>query len=76
MKEYTYFKEDIVMMNALKEYNEMVWKPSWRWMKKHWKGFSVFYITVMLVEFIWLFGWYDDIKDFIKNKYKKFKGES
>lgn len=64
------------MMNALKEYNEMVWKPAWRWMKKHWKGLSVFYITVMLVEFIWLFGWYDDIKEIIKSKYKKFKEES
>lgn len=64
------------MMNALKEYNEMVMKPSWKWLKKHWKGYSILLIITMLVEFIWLFGWYDYIKDSIESKYKKLKGES
>lgn len=29
------------MMRALKEYNEMVMRPSWKWLRRHWKGYSV-----------------------------------
>lgn len=30
------------MMNALKEYNEMVWKPSWKWLKNIGKAIQCF----------------------------------
>lgn len=62
------------MMNALKEYKETVWKPSWRWVKKHWKGYSVFLAICMFGPYVW---WYwSDIKTFIKSKFKKNKEES
>lgn len=34
------------MFKAIKEYNEMVMKPSMEWLKKHWVGYSVFTVVV------------------------------
>lgn len=39
------------MFKALKEYNEMVFKPSCKWMKRHWKGYSVFTLVVYAISF-------------------------
>lgn len=33
------------MFKALKEYNEMVMKPSTKWLKRHWKGYSIFLLA-------------------------------
>lgn len=62
------------MKTALKDYKEMIWKPSWKWLKKHWKGYSVLLVICMVVPEIW---WYwDDIKTYIKKKFKRNKEES
>lgn len=62
------------MMNALREYNEMVMKPAWKWVEKHWKGYSVFLLICMTVPYIYLY--WNDIRRFIKSKFKKNKEES
>lgn len=61
------------MMKALKEYNEMIMRPSWGWLKRHWKGYSVFCAIVMVVPYVWFF--WDDIKEYIRSKFKKTNGE-
>lgn len=61
------------MIRALKEYNETVMKPSWNWMKKHWKGYSVFVISMVAVECIYFY--WSNIKAYIRNKFKKAEEE-
>lgn len=29
-----------------KDYVEMVWKPSWEWLKKYWLGYTIFIILL------------------------------
>lgn len=62
------------MMNALKEYNEMVCRPSWKWMKKHWKGYTVFLVISVVGPYIWLY--WSEIVRYIKSKFKKNEEES
>ena len=62
------------MMNALKEYNEMVWKPSWKWLKKHWKFYTMFCVFIMAIELCCLY--WSSIKRFVKSKFKRNKEES
>lgn len=57
------------MMNALKEYNETVCRPAWKWVGKHWKGYSVFLVICMLGPYVWFY--WDEIRAFIKSKFKK-----
>lgn len=66
------------MMRALKEYNEMVMRPSLKWLKKHWKGYSVF---VAVISMIGGFGsdlWYcrSHITEYIRTKFKNHEEES
>lgn len=52
-----------------KDYYEMICKPTWWWLKKHWKGYSVFLIICYALPFIW---WYfEDIKEYFKRKFAK-----
>ena len=62
------------MMRALKEYNEMVMKPSWTWLKKHWKGDSVLLAISMIVPYLWFY--WSDITEYIKSKFKNHEEES
>lgn len=62
------------MMRALKEYNEMIWRPSWKWLKKHWKGYSVFLVILMIVPYIWFYR--SSITECIKRKFTKNGDES
>ncbi len=62
------------MMRALKEYNEMVMRPSWKWLRKHWKGYSVLLAVSMVVSCLW-FSW-GDITEYIKSKFKNHEEES
>ena len=62
------------MMRALKDYNEMVWRPSWKWMKKYWKGYSVLLVISMIVPYLWFY--WSDITEYINNKFTKNEGES
>lgn len=55
------------MMKALKDYGEMVWKPSWKWVVKHWKGYSVLLVVLMVIPYIWLY--WDDIKGYIRRRF-------
>lgn len=48
------------MMEALKEYNEIVWKPGWKWVRKHWKGYTVFCVLYLMAFYVWFF--WDGIK--------------
>lgn len=68
------FQEGTIMMRALKDYNEMVWRPSWKWMKKHWKGYSVLLVISMIVPYLWFY--WSDITEYIKNKFTKNEEES
>lgn len=62
------------MMEALKEYNEMVFEPSLKWLKKHWKG----YFVLTMISAIGLELWFkrSDITEYIKNKSTKNEEES
>ncbi len=55
------------MKDAWKEYKEMVWMPSWKWVTKHWKGYSVFLIICGAAPYVWLY--WDRIKTYIKGKF-------
>ena len=62
------------MMKVLKEYNEMVMRPSWKWLKKHWKGYSVLLAISMIVPYLWFY--WSDITEYIKSKFKNHEEES
>ena len=62
------------MMKALKEYNEMVMRPSWKWLKKHWKGYSVLLVISMIVPYLWFY--WSDITEYIKSEFKNHEEES
>ena len=66
------------MMRALKEYKEMVWNPSWKWVKKHWKGYSVFVLIISVIGGFGPYLWYyrSDVTEYIKNKFTKNEEES
>lgn len=34
---------------AMKDYNETCWKPSLGWIKRHWKGYTLFVVSVYAV---------------------------
>lgn len=59
------------MMRALKECNEMVMRPSWKWLRRHWKGYSVLLVIVPYLWFYW-----SDITEYVKSKFKKNEEES
>ncbi len=63
-----------MMMRALKEYNEMVMRPSWKWLKKHWKGYSVLLVISMIAPYLWFY--WGDITEYIKSKFKNHEEES
>lgn len=42
------------MFKALKEYNEMVMKPSIKWTKRHWKGYSIYCLVVYAISFAYV----------------------
>ena len=63
-----------IMMRALKEYNEMVMRPSWKWLKKHWKGYSVLLAISMIVPYLWFY--WSDITEYIKSEFKNHEEES
>lgn len=52
MERIAYLKEVTIMFKALKEYNEMVMKPSNEWMKRHWKGYSIFLLASFMAGFV------------------------
>lgn len=57
------------MFTALKDYNDMIMKPSWRWLKKHWKGYLVLLVIIYAVPYLW---WYSDqIKEYFQSKFRK-----
>ncbi len=62
------------MMNALKEYYEMVWRPSWKWIEKHWKGYTVLLVLSMIGPYIWFY--WSEIVQYIKDKFMKSEEES
>lgn len=62
------------MMRALKEYNEMVMRPSWKWLRRHWKGYSVLLVISMIVSYPWFY--WSDITEYVKSKFKKNEEES
>lgn len=62
------------MIEALKEYNEMVWKPSCKWLGRHWKGYSVFVAVLTIVPYLWFY--WSDITEYIRSKLAKDEGES
>ena len=66
------------MMRALKEYNEMVMRPSWKWLKKYWKGYSVFVLVISVIGGFGPYLWYyrSDITEYIKSKFKNHEEES
>ena len=52
------------MFKAMKEYWNEVFKPSCRWLKKHWKGYLVFSIIVYAVTLgPYLYEWYKAEKE-------------
>lgn len=57
------------MINALKDYNEMVWKPSCKWIKKHWKGYVFFIVILEVLYFMWFY--WSSICDYFKSKFDK-----
>ena len=62
------------MMKALKDYCTEVWWPSWEWVKKYWKGYSVLVVAFMSLLYLWIY--WSDIKEYIKSKFKKNEEES
>lgn len=56
----------------IKDYIEMVWKPSWEWLKRYWLTYTIFiillYITVLVIFCREL------VTDWIKKKFHKFLG--
>lgn len=66
------------MIRALNEYNEMVMGSSWKWLKKHWKGYSVLLVISMFGPFFLLNLWFywSDITEYVKRKFKKKEEES
>lgn len=62
------------MISALKEYNEMVFKPLCKWMLGHWMGYLLFVAFCIAGYYIWFYR--SDIKRFIKSKFKRNKEES
>lgn len=57
------------MMKALKEYDEMVMRSYWKWLEKHWKGYSVLLVIWFAGPYIW---WYWDV---IKSKFMVIKNK-
>lgn len=62
------------MLNALRDYNHMVIKSSGKWLRKHWKGYSVFLVMRFVLPFVVLK--IDDMTTWIKRKFKRQKKES
>lgn len=62
------------MIKAGKEYCELVLKPHWGWVKKHWKGFLVFTAICTAVWYCYVFHIY--MKTFVQNMFMKGRKES
>ena len=43
------------MINAIKDYGNMVWKPSITWLQKHWKFYLVLNAIMIALTFIVMF---------------------
>ena len=41
------------MITAIKDYNSMIVKPQFAWIKKHWVAYLVFTGTVYAVTYLW-----------------------
>lgn len=54
------------MIKAIKDYNDMIWKGSCKWLKKHWKGYALLVFVLTVIEFCWIYR--DSIQDFIGRK--------
>lgn len=65
------------MMSVLRDYRTMVVRPQLSWIKKHWKGYTIFLIIVFIASFV--YEWYDvghQIGDFVQHKFgRKNKNE-
>ena len=57
------------MREAINEYFDL-WKVSFKWVKKHWKGYL---LVLMIIYIIVIFfpNYITKIKDFIVNKFKR-----
>lgn len=43
------------MITAIKDYNSMIIKPQFAWIKKHWVAYLVFTGTVYAVTYLWVY---------------------
>ena len=59
------------MREAINEYFDL-WKVSFKWVKKHWKGYLLVLMIIYIIEIVIFFPNYiTKIKDFIVNKFKR-----
>lgn len=57
------------MRNVLKDYRDLCVKPSWQFVKKHWKGYLVFMIICYAIP--WVMYFFDQIREHLENRFIK-----
>ena len=59
------------MREAINEYFDL-WKVSFKWVKKHWKGYLLVLMIIYIIEIAIFFPNYiTKLKDFIVSKFKR-----